>query len=422
MAARAALHKTGARLMAAPLFRGPRVGWALLFGFSSGLPQALTAATMTAWLTVEKVRVETIGLFALVSLPYSLKPLWAPLVDRFGPSWRGRPARRRAWVLGCQFGLASAVLAAGTAGPGTSPSRFALLSLTIALLSATQDIAIDGWRADLLDAGERGPGASLYVAGYRAAMLVSGALALMLASRVSFPMIYGGVAALLLLATALPLRAPEPAAVAAPPSLREAIVRPLTDLAARRSPLSMLGVVALFKVGDGVLAHLLPAFLVGRGYAMADVGAINQGLGLAATIAGALAGGAAAARIGLQRALLAFGALTALTNLGYVALAALPVSRGALALVVGLDQLASGLGAAAFVAFLTSLCDARYSATQYALLTALSGLGGRLLGAAGGALVARAGWTALFLGTIAITLPALALIPRLPPDEDRAHR
>jgi len=288
------------------------------------------------------------------------------------------------------------------------------LAVVVAFLSATQDIAFDAYSTDVLRKDERAAGAALKVMGYRLAMLVSGGLALVLADRwLGWHQTYllmGGVMALCALAT---LAAPEPEVVArAPRSLREAVVAPLAEFFQRPGAWALLLLIVLYKLGDAFAGALSTTFLLrGAGFTGTEVGAVNKIFGLAATILGALAGGALMTKLGLYRSLLWFGLLQAVSNFGYWVLAVLPPQVPLMALVVGVENLCGGLGTAAFVALLMALCRIEFSATQFALLSALSAVGRTYLaGPLTPPLVESLGWPVFFLITVLIALPGLLLL------------
>lgn len=389
--------------------RGARMGVMALAGFASGLPLALSGGTLQAWLASVQVDIRTIGLFSLVGIPYVFKFLWAPLLDRFVPPWLGR---RRGWMLATQVAIALIVATMAFMSPDRGTTAMALLACLLALASATQDIAVDAYRADLLPARERGLGAALSVTGYRIAMIVSGGVALIVADHSGWTVAYLVMAVLMATGMLASMYGPEPVAPAATPrTLDEAVISPLREFLQRDRALWLLVLIVLYKLGDAFAGSLTTAFLIrGAGFDLTDVGIVNKGVGLAATIIGALAGGALLARIGLFRALLAFGALQALTNLGFMLLATLGKHFAAMTAVVMLENLAGGMGTAAFVALLMALCDRRFSATQYALLSALSAVGRVLVGPAAGYAVAALGWANFFALTFLTALPGLALL------------
>ncbi|MEQ8662442.1 MAG: MFS transporter, partial [Gammaproteobacteria bacterium] len=298
-----------------------RIAAVAVLGFASGLPLALSDSTMQAWLTQAGVDVRAIGLFSLVTLPYVLKFLWAPLLDRFQPGW---PGRRRDWILLTQLTLIALLAAAGL-GNLADGALFLLgaAAFLIALLSATQDIGIDAYRTEVLGQRERGFGAAVATTGYRLAMLVSGAGALVMADRVGFARTYLVMAAILavgLLATLLAPRLPQD--VPPPRPFGEAVHGSLREFFARYGALLLLALVFLYKLGDAFAGRLTTTFLLRElGFSLTDVGAVYKGLGMVATIAGALYGGALMVRLGLYRALLVFAWLQAVTNLGFCLLA-----------------------------------------------------------------------------------------------------
>ena len=393
------------------LYAGRRVAPLLALGFASGLPLALTGGTLQAWATVEDVSLQEIGFLTLVGSAYTLKFLWAPLVDRYVPPLLGR---RRGWMLLTQLLLAAGIMAMGLLSPDGALLPLALLAVAVAFFSATQDIAFDAYRTDVLRQEERGAGAALSVLGYRLAMLVSGGLALILADRwLGWGNTYVLMGALMGLAALVTLAAPEPEAPAqAPRSLADAVALPFREFFGRPEALTVLLLIVLYKLGDAFAGALSTTFLIrGAGFSPAEVGTVNKVLGLAATIFGALAGGALMARLGLYRSLMLFGLLQAVSNLGYWLIAVSPKSLPLMAAAVGVENLCGGLGTAAFVALLMGLCDARFTATQFALLSALSAVGRTYLaGPLTPPLVESLGWPGFFLLTVLIALPGLLLL------------
>jgi PAT family beta-lactamase induction signal transducer AmpG len=394
----------------AAVFTSRKMLLLLLLGFASGLPLALTAGTLQAWLAAEHVDIVAIGWFALVGQPYTWKFVWSPLMDRYTPPFLGR---RRGWLLVTQLALAAAIGFMGTLTPQASPWLLGAAALATAFLSASQDIVFDALRTDWLAREERGAGAAVSVLGYRLAMLVSGAGALVLADQwLGWHATYWLMAALMGVGMVATWFALEPeGAQAAPKTLDEAVVKPFAEFMARDGALWLLAVVVLYKLGDAFAGNLTTTFLLrGPQFSLTEVGGINKGFGLAATILGALAGGALMAKMRLYRALLVFGVLQALTNLGFMALAAAGKSYPLMVTVIGLENLCGGMGTAAYVALLMALCDRRYSATQYALLSALSAVGRVYVGPVAGYLVAGLGWESFFFFTFLIALPGLALL------------
>jgi len=392
------------------VFTNRRIAAVLLLGFSSGLPLALTAGTLQAWLAVENVDITTIGFFTLAGQPYIYKFLWAPFMDRFAPPVFGR---RRGWILVAQIALLVAIAFMGTLSPRDTPWLLGGTALVVAFLSASQDVVVDAYRTDVLHESERGAGAAIFVMGYRVAMLVSGGLALVLADQVfGWSGMYFLMAVMMIVGMVATWFAPEPEdAGRAPASLSAAFVEPLREFLSRNGAWLLLLLIVLYKLGDAFAGTLTTAFLIrGVGFSATEVGAIYKVLGLGATITGALAGGAWMAGLGLYRALMIFGVLQAVTNLGFMALAITGKSYALMVAVVAAENLCGGMGTAAFVALLMTLCNHRFSATQYALLSALAAVGRVYVGPASGYLVVAIGWAPFFFFTFLIALPGLWLL------------
>lgn len=383
----------------------------LVLGFASGLPLALTGGTLQAWATLDGVSLQSIGFLTLIGTAYTLKFLWAPLVDRYSFPFLGR---RRSWILLTQLGLAATIAAMGFYSPGTHLLSLALLAVLVAFLSATQDIAFDAYSTDVLRSEERAAGAAIKVLGYRLAMIVSGGFALVLADQWlgwhNTYFLMGGFMAVCSLATLL---APEPETVAAAPrSLALAVVEPLAEFFRRRGAVTILLLIVLYKLGDAFAGALSTTFLLrGAGFTGTEVGAVNKVFGLSATIVGALAGGTIMARMGLYRSLMWFGLLQAVSNFGYWVLAVTPPHLYSMATIIVLENLCGGLGTAAFVALLMALCRQEFSATQFALLSALSAVGRTYLaGPLTPPLVEWLHWSGFFVVTVFIAIPGLILL------------
>jgi PAT family beta-lactamase induction signal transducer AmpG len=386
-------------------------------GFASGLPYVLVNDTLSAWLSAIEVDVAKIGLFSLVTLPYTLKFLWAPAMDRWAAFSRVL-GRRRGWLLLQQVALAAvlfALAAAGPSGPVDSLRVLTLLGVALAVLSASQDIVADAYRADVVEEVELGAGAAVFVSGYRAAMVTVGALSLVLAQQIGWRAAFACMGVLMLATTAATVFAPEPARAAQRPrTLVEAAALPFVDFVRRHGPRAalVLAFILLFRLPDLLAARMtMPLLLQHLHFSPAEVGVIRQFLGFAITIVGALLGGAFVARFGLIRSLVVFGVLQSLSNAGFCVLALQPPSKALLFGAIALESLCGGFVAAGFVAFLMSLCNPTHSATQYALLASLVAVAGSIGGAATGFLVERAGYAAFFAWSIAAGLPGMALLP-----------
>lgn len=383
----------------------------LVLGFASGLPLALTGGTLQAWATLDGVSLQSIGFLTLIGSAYTLKFLWAPFVDRYAFPVLGR---RRGWILITQLALAAAIAAMGLYSPGDHLMPLALLAVIVAFLSATQDIAFDAYSTDVLRSEERAAGAAVKVLGYRLAMIVSGGLALVLADQwLGWHNTYFLMGAFMALCVIATLLAPEPEVVAnAPRSLAVAVVEPLAEFFRRKGAVTILLLIVLYKLGDAFAGALSTTFLLrGAGFTGTEVGAVNKVFGLAATIVGALAGGGIMARLGLYRSLMVFGMLQAVSNFGYWLLAVTPPHLYSMASIIVLENLCGGLGTAAFVALLMALCKHEFSATQFALLSALSAVGRTYLaGPLTPPLVEWLGWPGFFVITVFIALPGLVLL------------
>ncbi|MGB6241027.1 MAG: muropeptide transporter [Castellaniella sp.] len=388
-----------------------RVAPLLVLGFASGLPLALTSGTLQAWATVEQVSLQSIGFLTLAGTAYTLKFLWAPLVDRYAPPWLGR---RRGWVFLTQWLLAASIAAMGFFEPGSQLQTLALLAVWVAFLSSTQDIAFDAYSTDVLRHEERAAGAALKVMGYRLAMVVSGGLALIMADQwLGWGRTYMLMGALMAVSSLATLWAPEPEQVAQPPrDLQQAVIAPLREFFSRPGAWMILLLIVLYKLGDAFAGALSTTFLIrGAGFDVTEVGMVNKVFGLIATIVGALAGGTLMTRLGLYRSLLLFGLLQAVSNLGYWMLAVTPPHLYSMALVVAVENLCGGLGTAAFVALLMALCRQQFSATQFALLSALSAVGRTYLaGPLTPVFVEHLGWPSFFVMTVFIAVPGLILL------------
>ncbi len=393
----------------AHILTGRRIAIMLPLGFVSGLPLALTSGTtLQAWLSVAGTDIRTIGWFTLAGLPYTLKFLWAPVMDRFVPPWLGR---RRGWMLVTQGGVALSLLGMAVTGPDHGSWPLGIMAVLAAFLSASLDIVFDAYRTDLLQPHERGFGAALWVNGYRMALLVATVLALIAADQIGWRNTYMLLAGLMLIGILAVFVSPEPADPGIPPAnWEEAVWGPLREYFSRSHALRFLLLIVLYKAGDAFAGTLTTAFLIRElQFNPSDVGAM-RGIGLGATLLGALIGGVAMARFGLFQSLLAFGALQAVSNLAFVALAWMGKSYGAAVSTIIIENLSGGMGTSAFVALIMSLCDHRFTATQFALLSSLEALGRVFLGRPAAELVEVLGWGQFFLMTFVAALPGLWLL------------
>jgi PAT family beta-lactamase induction signal transducer AmpG len=494
----------------------------LILGFASGLPLALTGASLQAWLATDNVDIATIGFFSLVGLPYTFKFLWAPLMDRFEPPFF---RRRQGWLVLTQLGTAGALAVLSTFSPSQNTHVFSLIALSIAVFSASQDIVVDAYRTDVLEHHERGFASAIYVFGYRVAMILSGGIALIWADPVkgngwSWSQIYLIMAGIMTVVAVVSFLLLPPvkyvpsgtksdakadvigffAVVAAViagyqfttrlanpmsahllsnsglfpvegttphPNLKawadllglfmglivtiplawfasvkakyETLNIALKNYFSMKSAVSILIFIILYKLGDAFAGSLLTPFLIkGVGFAQAEIGVVNKIIGIWLTILGALAGGALMVKLGLYRSLLFFGVLQLLSNLGFWLVASL--GKGAwgsfvlpafnlvlvslkdatpvdtlLVFAVGIENITGGMGTAAFVALLMSLCNQKFTATQYALLSAFSAVGRVWVGPLAGAAATSIGWPTFFIISTVLAVPGIVMLVKLRP-------
>ena len=390
-------------------------------GLASGAPLNMGGKLLQGWLASNGVPLELIGVIPqLAGLPYAFKFLWAPLLDRWPIP---RPDRRRGWMLVLQLSLVVVLLVlALVATQAPTPANLkliTLLALVLATASATQDIVIDAYRTDLLPEHERGQGAASHNFAYRTGMLLVSSGGFLLAGRFGWPAAFGGCAALMLAVVPFTLAAPTLHPVQHPvTSLRQAVVGPAREFLHRtgvnQAPWLLL-LVLFYRWPDGLLAALSIAFLKQAGFSDAQIGLLDGGWAIAATMIGTVIGGVLFARLGINRCLWLFAAVGAAGNLGYAALARFGGGLPGLMAAVSLENISSGMVGAGFVALLMSLCNPRFSATQYALLSGVYAFSRTLLALPSGWLAARLGWSGYFLATALAALPAFLLMVRLVP-------
>ncbi|WP_414548221.1 AmpG family muropeptide MFS transporter [Anabaena sp. CCY 0017] len=386
-----------------------------VIGFSSGLPLFLTSRTLQAWMTVEGVDLTAIGLFSLVGIPYSLKFIWSPLIDRFTIPILGR---RRGWLITLQIGLLIAIALMAFQEPTEALQLLAINAVAIAFLSASQDIAADAYRTDVLEELELGAGAAVFVLGYRIALLFTGSLALILADNLPWPSVYLLMSLGMVIGIIATVFAPEPKETTPPESLKAAVILPFGEFFQRQGVVQailMLVFIVLYKLGDSFVNNMSTPFLLQTGFTQTDIGAIQGGMGLIATIVGTLSGGVILSKIGLNRSLWLFGALQAVSNLAYYVLANVGQNYQALVLTINIENFCGGLGTAAFVAFLMNMCNQRFSATQYALLSSFMAVSRDILVAPAGTLAKSTGWPLFFIISMVAAIPGLLLLPLFAP-------
>ena len=379
-----------------------------LLAFSSGIPLALTGSTLQAWMKAENVNLGVIGLFSLVGLPYTLKFLWSPLLDRFAIPWLGR---RRGWILLTQLALMAATAAMAFSRPGAWPVATAAIAFLVAFLSASQDIVYDAWRTDILLPHERGPGAATHIAAYRAAMITSSGLALIAADHIPWRVLYLLLSLTFLVGVAGALLAEEPPLTGSEPkTLRAAVVEPLREFLQRRSSGGILAFAILYKLDVVLAVALMTPFMLELGFNNTDVGEVSKIFGLAASIAGSVLGGILMVRLGMKRSLWYFGIFQGVSGLCFALLAQVGKSYPLMVASIATENFCSGMGNAAYFAFLMAICDRRYSATQFALLSSLMAQSRVILSAPAGYLVQVLGWKVYYLISLFAGIPGLFLL------------
>lgn len=411
-------------LQALSIYRHPRVAAMLFLGFSAGLPFVLTAGTMSAWLARVGMSRTSIGMFAWVGILYAFKFAWSPLVDQLRiPILSRALGRRRSWMLVAQFGIAISLLAMAATDPADQLIIFAGLATFVAFFSATQDIALDAWRIEAVDLELQGAMAASYQLGYRIALLVSGAGALVIGGEYSYPLAYRAMAALMAVGmlTVLfvgenkvltPVPGPQSAVkISSVRWFREAVLQPFADFFQRNASgaFTILAFIGIYRISDMVLGVMANPFYLAIGFSEAEIATYVKTVGLGAVLGGAALGGVAVARFGLGGPLIFGAIILALTNLAFAGLAMVGNNVPLLVLTISADNLAQGFTGTVFIAYLSSLTNVSYTATQYALFTSLMVLPGKLLSGFSGAIVDGFGWVSFFVYAAAMGIPAIAL-------------
>jgi MFS transporter, PAT family, beta-lactamase induction signal transducer AmpG len=379
-----------------------------LYAFSSGLPAALLGSTLQAWLKEEGVGLALIGMYALVWLPYTVKFLWAPLVDHFS---FGCMDRRRSWMLLGHSAMALCLLTLSQLNPTLTPVLFFSLTLCTAMVGATLDIAIDAYRSEILTPEHFGIGSAAHQVGYRLAMIVSGALGLWMADLYGFQVVYAAMSALYGLGLlALPF-APTPSKAFKPPrDLREAVLEPLREFFLRPHVARMTTFILLYKFDVVFTLALMTAFLLELGFSKTEIATVSKAFGLGASIFGTLLGGLWLRYLSLKRALLIFGLLQGLSSLSFLWLSFTGYSIPFLYLAIGSEQFFSGLGNAAYLSFLMGLCHPKFTGTQFAVLSGIMTLARMLATMPSGYIADTFGWKPYFIVALLLMVPGLWLL------------
>jgi PAT family beta-lactamase induction signal transducer AmpG len=390
-------------------------------GFSSGMPLYLLLNLVPAWLRTEGIDLKTIGLFALIQLPYTWKFLWAPFLDRFALPWLGR---RRGWMATTQLLLLGIIATLGLFAPTTELQVIVILAVLLAFVSASQDIAVDAYRRELLPDHELGLGNSVHVNAYRIAGLIPGSLSLILADRLPWSEVFAITALFMLPGFAMSLMVTE-LVVGAPRTLRQAVVEPFHEFLTRagwRQAALILAFIFLYKLGDSMCTALATPFYLDMGFAKSEIGLVAKHAGLWPAVIGGLLGGVWMVKLGINRALWLFGVVQLVSIFGFAWLAWLghrevigPAELAQLAVVIGFEALGVGLGTAAFVAFIARATNPLYTATQYALFSSLAAVPRTVFNATVGWLVEWMGWPIFFLACAALAVPGMLLLLKVAP-------
>ncbi|PIZ04149.1 MAG: hypothetical protein COY58_05700 [Gammaproteobacteria bacterium CG_4_10_14_0_8_um_filter_38_16] len=384
----------------------------LFLGFSSGLPLALISSTLQAWYTVTGVSIVTIGWLTLVGQPYAYKFLWAPFLDRWMPIKMGR---RRSWIFIMQLALALSFAFMAFLHPEKTPLLLAVIALCVALFSSTQDTAFDAYRTELLPDQEKALGTSVYIIAYRIAMMVSGAFALIFAAKVGWRAMYlmmSGCFVGLLLITKI---APNPIeAQHQPHTLKQAMIEPMRSFFTRKNAVLILVFIVIYKLCDAMALSLNTTFLIrGVGFSLVQIGAISKVAGILALFLGSVLGGFLIPYFGVYRSLWIFGILQMSSNLLYAWIAVVGKNLIVMSIAIFGENFFSALGTIAFLVFLMNLCDRRYTATQYALFSAVAALGRIFIGPVSAELVQHWGWVDFYIFSAIIGLPSLIILTYL---------
>lgn len=393
------------------IFTSRKLAVTALLAFSSGLPLPLVSGTLDVWMRSEAVDLTVIGIFSFVQLPYSLKVFWAPLMDHYKlPFFHARAG----WMLLTQGFLVGVIFLMGQLDPVTSPWSIALLAFLVCFFAASQDIAIDGYRAELLAEKERGMGAALASVGGRVGFLVSGSLALVLSQHLPWSSVYSIMAICMGVGVLAALLSPEtPVATKRNTTLKQSVVDPFKGLLQKEKAAQLLFFVLLFKLGDVVAGKMLSPFLIDTGFSREQLGLVNKGFGMVVSIIGGILGGGLYAKWGMRKSLWVFGVLQMFSNFVFVAQYFAGKNDWMLFASVGIENFCASLGSVAFVAFLMSLCQTGFAGTQYALLSSLFALTRTVASAPTGYLAKSLGWPLFFGLSAALAIPGLWMLRTL---------
>lgn len=387
-----------------------------ILGFASGLPYLLAAgATLKLWLAQERVDIKVIGFFSWVTMAYSLKFLWSPFLDRY---FINKVGRRKTWILFSQIGLVAGIFMMASESPTANLFSLAAWAVFVAFMSATQDIAIDAYRREFLSNEELGLGSAMGVYGYRVAMLVSGGVFVSfvaesgatLENHITWNQLYYIMAAFMAFCALVTLFIPEPKIESTPRTLMEAVIDPFKEFFKRPEALLILAFVFSFKFGDQISGSLLGPFYKAMGFQNAEIGLIAKFYGLFSSLAGLFVGGIALLKFEVRKCLWAFGILQILATAAFALLTYTGPQIWALSVTVIFEDFSQGMGTAAFAAYLASVTNRKYTATQFALLTSIASLGRGLFSGFGGLLQAEVGWANFFYIGALLGIPGLVVL------------
>lgn len=386
-----------------------RMAAIFILGFSSGLPLALTSSTLQAWFSQLHINLMTIGALSLLGIPYTFKFLWAPLMDYVGFSHLGK---RKTWIMIMQLGVVVSLLILAQLNPLTQHAWIGVVAFIVAFFSASQDVSVNAYTTDVLSVQERGFGAAFTVLGYRIGMLISGGLALIFADYIGWRATYELMAFMMACAMLMTYYAPKPVEVVVPArTLFETIYAAAADLLQRDKILLILSLIFFYKFGDALALQLITNFLLnGLGFSLTEVGVANKFVGITAMILGGLVGGAVLTRWNIYYAMLAFGIAQAVSNLMFAVLAIVGKQFLFMSTAIFIENFCSGLSSAALLAFMMSLCDHRYTASQFALLSAFASLGRVFFGPVASVMVIYMGWVQFFVWSFFLCLPGITLL------------
>ncbi len=406
------MHAENRTPMLEMIFNG-RMLVALLMGFACGLPLLLTISVLQAWMKEEGVDLTVIGMMALVGLPYTLKFLWAPFLDRFTLPFLGR---RRGWLLIFQLTLIFSISGLGFTDPANNPWMVAFAAFLVTFFSASQDIVVDAYRREDFPDEELGLASSLYINGYRVGMLLASGGGLIMADHMPFSSVYLIMAACMLPGLVTTLLAHEPKIThGTPRSMREAVFDPMVEYFTRQGAIWVLAFILFYKIGDTMAGAMTTPFYLDIGFSKTEIGTVVKLFGFWATIAGALIGGVLMLRLGINRSLWVFGFLQAISTACFAILARIGYSVAVLSGVIAFENLSSGMGTAAYAAFMASITNKRFTATQYALLTSLMGIPRVMASAPTGFFAKNLGWESFFIVCTLIAVPGMLLLFKVAP-------